>query len=344
MFQTGPHPAWRYERPVGHRAAVVRVFCQDDTRTRSIGSGTLVKWRNRLVIITARHVIQDAKTILVWFYTGKTHQVRVLSVDAAWDVAVLETDTTPEGVEPVELELGADAMQQEGSRLESCGYGPDGKLACNSGLFVGYRRSTAAPRGPDDWMAISGRARGGDSGGPVFNHRGRMVGVLWGTDGKEVVCVQAGRLHVVLDEAIARSTKDTKDTKQLAGIFRTPTPPLQTIRPTPIESLPCCPGENCDPARSGHEAKERSIGQILGRKPIPSPAPQPNVVVQPDPEVRRALGDIDAKIGVLIEQRQPTHPAEAAEKNEPSPLVAGLCILAAIVTGFVLYFAAASKN
>ncbi len=34
-----PHPAWRYERPAGHRAAIVRIFCQDDVRTRSIGSG-----------------------------------------------------------------------------------------------------------------------------------------------------------------------------------------------------------------------------------------------------------------------------------------------------------------
>jgi hypothetical protein len=37
-------------------------------------------------------------------------------------------------------------------------------------------------------------------------------------------------------------------------------------------------------------------------------------------------------------------PKTEAKKQEPSPLVAGLCILAAVVAGFIVYFAAASKN
>ena len=48
---------------------------------------------------------------------------------------------------------------------------------------------------------MSGPARRGDSGGPIFNDRGRVVGILWGTDGKTVIGVQAGRLHVALEEA-----------------------------------------------------------------------------------------------------------------------------------------------
>jgi hypothetical protein len=199
-----PHPAWRYEKPVGHRAAVVRVYCQDDVRTRSIGSGTLVRWgANKVVVLTARHVVQDARKIVVELHNKKTHKARVLKVDAVWDCAVLGVVGKPEGVAPAELELGDAAMQKEGSRLESCGYGPDGRLACNTGLFISYRRSTKTPNGPDDWFEISGHARQGDSGGGIFNQRGRLVGVLWGTNGEVVVGVQAGRIHVLLDEALA---------------------------------------------------------------------------------------------------------------------------------------------
>ena len=204
------HPAWRYERPTGHRAAVVRIFCCAGATVsasavqpvRAIGSGALVRWNGRVVVLTARHVVEAAGRIVVELSTGKRQEARVLKIDAVWDCAVLELSGRPEGVSPAEVELGQAAMQQAGNRLESCGYGPDGRLACNSGLFLGYQRCGQRPQGPDDWMILSGHARQGDSGGPVFNERGRLVGVLWGTDGEEVVAVQAGRLHVLLDAAV----------------------------------------------------------------------------------------------------------------------------------------------
>ena len=214
-----PHPAWRYERPAGHRAAVVRIYCQDDLRTRSIGSGTLVKWGGKVVVLTARHVVKDAKKIVVELHDKRTHRATVVAVDAVWDFAVLELDAAPVGVEPADVERGEAAMQAAGNRLESCGYGPDGRLACNSGLFLGYKRSAETPDGPDDWFTISGHARGGDSGGGVFNERGRLVGVLWGTDGQEVVCVQAGRLQKLLSAAIPEDAAQQKSILQ-----RVPTP------------------------------------------------------------------------------------------------------------------------
>jgi thioredoxin 1 len=333
-----PHPAWRYERPIGHRAAVVRIYCQDDARTRSIGSGVLVRWGKRIVVLTARHVVQDAKKITVELHTKRMHYARVVKVDVVWDCAVLELVGQPEGVEPAQLELGDAAMQREGNRLESCGYGPDGQLACNAGLFLGYRRSTQAQQGPDDWMEISGHARGGDSGGPIFNQQGRVVGVLWGTDGQHVVGVQAGRIHKLLDEAVPERMEQ-KALVSLVSLERKPTPPLPDPGPSVQSLAPLVPV----PAMLGDPTKQESARQIFGRKPIPQP---PQVVVQPDPEVRQALGNIDAKLGTLVEQRQtqPQSPANSPKPEEPSPLLAGLCIVGAIVIGFVIYFAGSSKS
>jgi thiol-disulfide isomerase/thioredoxin len=335
--KTRPHPAWRYERPEGHRSAVVRIYCQDDTRTRSIGSGVLVRWGKRIVVLTARHVVQDAKKIVVEFCTRKTCAARVLKVDVIWDCAVLDLTDRPEGIAPAEMELGNSAMQREGNRLESCGYGPDGKLACNSGLFLSYKRSTQAQNGPDDWMEISGHARSGDSGGPIFNERGHVVGVLWGTDGQHVIGVQAGRIHCLLDEAVPAEAEQ-KALVALSVIERRPTPPLPGPEPEiqPVAPLVPVPSVHSDATR------QDSARQIFGRKPIPQP---PAVVVKPDPEVRQALGDIDAKVGVLVGDRQRQQQAAEKPKSEsPSPLLTGLAILAAIILGFVIYFAAASKS
>ncbi len=232
-----PHPAWRYERAEGHRAAVVRIYCEEAAHGRSIGSGTLVRWNGRVVVLTARHVVRGAVKIVVELCTRKTHEARVLKTDPTWDCAVLELMGRPVGVPVAEIELGPNATQKDGDRLESCGYGPDGQLAVNSGLFRGYRRSAAAPRGPDDWMVISGHARPGDSGGPVFNARGRLVGVLWGTDGEEVVCVQAGRLHVLLEEAVPVGVYQ----QRAVSVRRAVSDPAACRNPMVRRTGPTCP-------------------------------------------------------------------------------------------------------
>lgn len=253
VTKTRPTPAWRYEWATGHRAAVVRVECRDGMFEWSKGSGVLVRWGNRIVILTARHVVKDAKEIHVKFHNGKKHKAKVLKVDKRWDCAVLDIGGQPVGIKPAELAYGNDAKFHEGDRLETCGYGPDEKLASNSGLFIGYRRSSESPdEGPDDWMAVSGPARQGDSGGPVFDAKGHVVGVLWGTDGQTVICVQPGRIHALLTEVTA---------EQLAIRDRQPTPPaygpLEPVNPGGGCGPGGCPGGQCDVDQAGLRNKEK---------------------------------------------------------------------------------------
>ncbi len=361
-----PHPAWRYEKPVGHRAAVVRIFCQDDVRTRSIGSGTLVRWdANKIVVLTARHVVADAKNIVVELFNKKTYKARALKTDAVWDCAVLELGGRPEGVKPAEVELGDDAMQHEGSRLESCGYGPDGRLAVNTGLFLGYKRSTQTPDGPDDWFEISGHARPGDSGGGVFNERGRLVGVLWGTNGEVVVGVQAGRLHLLLDSALPEEIEQkafvltgtvpifasakmglSPSAPLTRSMERNPTPPKPG---QPIESLPpacdgsdgCCPlpGPIFDEPAAGTAAKKRD-GTVLPwrgkaqQRDEELDARTRNLLEAIEAE-RRARLAADRSQSMPLAEPKPLKPEN--NDNEASPLVAALVIAAALAAGAVFY-------
>ena len=274
----------------------MRIYCQDDLRTRSIGSGTLVKWGGKVVVLTARHVVKDAKKIVVELHDKRTHRATVVAVDAVWDCAVLELDAAPVGVEPADVERGEAAMQAAGNRLESCGYGPDGRLACNSGLFLGYKRSAETPDGPDDWFTISGHARGGDSGGGVFNERGRLVGVLWGTDGQEVVCVQAGRLQKLLSAAIPEDAAQQKSILQ-----RVPTP-AKPLLPWRKET------------KSRDDAQDARIEALieLQERQAKAAVPAPPKVEPPIAEGQRA---------------------EAANDESASPALAGMVILASLTVG-----------
>ncbi|MCD4727103.1 MAG: serine protease [Pirellulales bacterium] len=342
-----PIPAWRYERPIGHRAAVVRVYCKTGggtglaSATRwSKGSGVLVRWGKRVVVITARHVVKDAKTIFVDFFNRRRHRARVLRIDARWDCAVLDIEGChwlsqchADGIEPARMAFGADATFHDGDRLESCGYGPDGKLAVNIGLFKGYRRSSAAMDGPDDWMVISGHARQGDSGGPVFDRQGRVVGVLWGTDGQTVVCVQPGRIHVMLDGAIA---------EQLAIMNRRPTPPalgpLVPVYPNgrPQNPNAGCPGGQCPINPAGIAGGDKTLLPWRGKTEATDKAQDARIdkligLMEGQVRVRPGGTDVDVSI-----QRPSIKPPAA---NERSPLLGGLCVILGVVGGFVIYFA-----
>lgn len=292
-----PTPAWRYERAAGHRAAVARIVCYDRDGSKSIGSGVLVRYRGRLVILTAWHVIQTARRITVWLATGRWYDARVLHTDSTWDCGVLDIGR-PQGVEPAELEFGDAAHPGRSDRLESAGYGGDGRLAVNTGFFLGYS-SPSRSGGPADWMRLSGYARQGDSGGPIFNARGRVVGILWGTNGREVVGTQAGRLHRILAAAVEKLP----------------------IAETPAAEL----------------AEQKRLPLCRPFTPVPQPAP--SVVVRGDPAVGRALESIDAKLDVIAAntaaQAAPrVEPATAGL----SPLLVGLVISISVVLAFVGYF------
>jgi len=362
MCDNQPTPAWRYERAIGHRSAIVRIYGEDGKGLRSIGSGTLVRWSGRIVVLTARHVIRDAKGIVVWLVTGTKHRARVLRVDTVWDCAVLELEGRPEGIRPVELAYGREAVFGKGARLESCGYGPDGKLASNFGLFIGYRRSTQAMRGPDDWGVISGHARGGDSGGAVFDSRGRLVGVLWGTDGSTVTYVQVGRVHILLGQTFQPAR--TYPRSHIEG--------RPDLRLVPVVYPAQCPPVGCPPAglfsRGGSQHGQPIRG---GNTPTPAPMPGQDIGELPFPDqagdsaggswlpwrngmeskvgdLGRQLQNIDARQREMLDalRQQPSPPViqpgvpdwKPPKDAAVTPLGVVLCMLGAGVTGVVLFY------
>jgi hypothetical protein len=278
--------------------------------------------------LTARHVIKDAARIVITLSTGRKMDARVL-VASDWDCAVLELDGKPD-VAPADVEMGQAAVFHEGDRLESCGYGgPETQLAVNGGVFIGFRRPSAGGDGRDDWFAMSGPARPGDSGGPIFNPRGRVVGVLWGTDGQTTIGVQVGRLHIALKEARFKQTACGPGgcATGAYGISRNPTPPMD-IQPGPVPYVPAGQDDPALPWRKEIEARERSNAGALNRidAKLDALARQPQVsqpASQPDPRVDEALQqarDANGKLDALTKLLSEKEKAAAEKPAEPATL------------------------
>ncbi|QEG32782.1 S1 family peptidase [Bythopirellula goksoeyrii] len=170
---TLPSPSAMPTQSAKPHPAVVRVVVPEGEAT-SFGSGTLIDVREEFgLVITNWHVVRDAKgPIEVIFPNGVTSKARSLKVDPDWDLAALVI-WHPQ-VEPVKI---ADKAPQPGDLLTICGYGP-GIYRSVTGRCTQYYSPNVNL--PQQMVELDVEARQGDSGGPIFNDRGELAGVLFG--------------------------------------------------------------------------------------------------------------------------------------------------------------------
>ncbi|MGD9128029.1 MAG: serine protease [Planctomycetia bacterium] len=155
--------------------AVVRVVVSEGSGAFSCGSGTLVAASGRTgLVLTNWHVVRDRNgPVEVVFPGGFRSAARVLRTDRDWDLAALLV-WRPD-VDPVPI---ATQAPRKGDFLTIAGYGK-GRYRYATGKCVSY----LSPGGdmPFEMVELTAGARQGDSGGPIFNQRGEMAGVLFGS-------------------------------------------------------------------------------------------------------------------------------------------------------------------
>jgi len=153
--------------------AVVRIIAPENGAI-AYGSGTLIDVRDQFgLVVTNWHVVRDATSAVeVVFPDGFRSHARPLKVDPDWDLAALVIWRP--NVEPVCL---AAQPPRPGDALTIHGYG-QGQYRIATGRCTQYY----SPRQdlPLEIVELDVQARQGDSGGPIFNERGELAGVLFG--------------------------------------------------------------------------------------------------------------------------------------------------------------------
>jgi len=189
--------------------AVVRIVAPEGAST-SYGSGTLIDVRgDYALVLTNWHVVADAKgTIEVVFPDGFRSAAKLVTTDKTWDLAALAI--WKPNVAPVTL---ATRPPQPGEPLSIAGYG-SGDYRMASGYCTQY----VAPgmNHPYEMVEVSAAARQGDSGGPIFNSRGELVGVLFGTSFGTTSGTYCGRVQSFLTSVVPQA--NLGDPSYLASI------------------------------------------------------------------------------------------------------------------------------
>ncbi|WP_245557537.1 S1C family serine protease [Deinococcus peraridilitoris] len=130
------------------------------------------------LIITNYHVVQYQESITVTLYDGRTVNARLEGVDPGIDVAILRVS----GVNaPKTLQFGSSAQLIPGQKLMVIGAPFRYQNSISTGIFSTTARTP--PPGEDIGLEIpsmlltTASIQFGNSGGPVLNSRGAVVGI-----------------------------------------------------------------------------------------------------------------------------------------------------------------------
>lgn len=137
-------------------------------KTGSSGSGVITTADG--LILTAAHVVQGAEELLVVFPDGKQVRGKVLGANYSKDVAMVRI--ADDGEWPF-VEMGASKPLQAGDWVVALGH----SAGFDANRPPPVRFGRVISKGPGNFLTTDCTLIGGDSGGPLFDLEGKIVGI-----------------------------------------------------------------------------------------------------------------------------------------------------------------------
>ena len=145
----------------------------------ALGSGVVIDDAGD--ILTALHVVGQASTIQVTFADGTKSAATITARQESNDIAVLRASQLPAQIVPATL--GNPNAMQIGDEAYAVGnpFGLYGSMS--AGVISGFNRTFEAPDSPQKLtglIQIDAAVNPGNSGGPLLNRDGEVIGIIEG--------------------------------------------------------------------------------------------------------------------------------------------------------------------
>ena len=193
-----------------------------------LGSGVLID-KERQLAVTNAHVTDNAESVIVFFpkrdqngtliknqeyyvnnmgwleSRGYATQGRVIAENVRSDLAIIQLDRLPTTAREIahDFDLQIEASMKRGDKVHILGNPGNRLWNWTQGSFV------------RDWggsLEMEGDVEGGNSGGPVLNAQGLLIGILSrGTDETLAIAVPARDVKALLDTVRLRHTFEIKN-------------------------------------------------------------------------------------------------------------------------------------
>ena len=128
-------------------------------------------------IITNEHVVDGADSVSVMFWNGKKADARVVGTDPSTDLAVIAVDAPSSLLFP--LSVGDSGDLQVGDSVVAIGSPFGLEETVTAGIVSALHREMTSPNNfaIDDSIQTDAAINHGNSGGPLLNAQGKVIGV-----------------------------------------------------------------------------------------------------------------------------------------------------------------------
>jgi hypothetical protein len=162
-------------------------------------------------ILTNAHVVENCESITIGFPSGSSEIAVLIAHDQKNDLAVVRTKNQPSLVTAAFRE---GAPVRAGDTVVALGYPLSGILASNANLSVGNVSALAGLGDDSRYLQISAPVQPGNSGGPLLDASGHLVGIVTAKLDAALVALVTGdipqNVNFALKAELARTFLDSK--------------------------------------------------------------------------------------------------------------------------------------
>ena len=134
----------------------------------SQGTGFIIDSKG--YVVTNYHVMQNAKSAGIFTYEGNSHSVQLVGYDANIDIALLKIEGNFK-----ELELDNSDNIQIGEKVIAIGNPLGLQFSVSEGIVSAVHRP--GPSGTNSYIQTDAALNPGNSGGPLINKQGKVIGI-----------------------------------------------------------------------------------------------------------------------------------------------------------------------
>ena len=156
---------------------LVRSFYSLNPQEVPQGTGTGFIWNKEGYIVTNFHVIQQANVVTVTLQNGSSYEAVPIGSDPDKDLAVLKIDAEAADLSPITL--GDSSLLEVGRKVIAIGnpFGLDTTMTVGVVSALGREIDSVSRRKIREVIQTDAAINAGNSGGPLLNSLGQLVGV-----------------------------------------------------------------------------------------------------------------------------------------------------------------------